>query len=73
MRIARVVGVIGRIMMTAGAVLLLFVVYQLWGTGLQTAQEQERIEDEFAALQESVTGTTAPTSPFTKPDNRSRL
>ncbi len=54
MHIARLVGGIGRVMMTAGVVLLLFVVYQLWGTGLQTAQEQDRIEGEFAALQESV-------------------
>ena len=66
MRIARVVGMIGRVMMTAGAVLLLFVVYQLWGTGLQAAQEQERIEDEFAALQESVGAPSATTT--TPPD-----
>ncbi len=60
MHIARLVGGIGRVMMTAGVVLLLFVVYQLWGTGLQTAQEQDRIEGEFAALQESGPTTEAP-------------
>lgn len=70
MRIARVVGMIGRVMMTAGVVLLLFVVYQLWGTGLQAAQDQERIEDEFAALQESV-GAPSANPPDTSPPDSS--
>ncbi len=67
MSIARVVGLLGRLMMVAGAMVLLFVVYQLWGTGLQAAQDQARIEDDFAALQESVgqTPTTDSTAPPT--------
>lgn len=43
----RVVGAIGRFMMRAGAVILLFVAYQLWGTGLSTARAQDRLTREF--------------------------
>jgi sortase A len=52
--LARVLGATGRTLITAGVLILLFVVYQLWGTGLRTAQAQNRLEDEFAhALEES--------------------
>ncbi len=49
-RIARVVGAIGRLMMTSGVVILLLVAYQLWGTSLQTNRAQGQLADEFAAL-----------------------
>ena len=35
-----VVGAIGRFMMRTGVVILLFVAYQLWGTGFATARAQ---------------------------------
>ena len=47
MKLARVLGVTGRVMITAGVLILLFVAYQLWGTGFQTARAQDRLEDEF--------------------------
>src|SRR5919106_5861964 len=37
MRLARVLGAIGRILITLGVLILLFVVYQLWGTGIREA------------------------------------
>lgn len=43
----RVVGAIGRFMIRAGAVVLLFVAYQLWGTGLSTARAQDRLDSSF--------------------------
>lgn len=43
----RVVGAVGRFMMRAGALLLLFVAYQLWGTGILTARDQDRLSDRF--------------------------
>ena len=49
MQLWSVVGAIGRFMMRAGAVILLFVAYQLWGTGLTTARAQERLAREFNA------------------------
>lgn len=52
MRLARVLGAIGRTCITAGVLILLFVVYQLWGTGIREAQAQNRLEDEFAQVLE---------------------
>jgi hypothetical protein len=43
MRLARVLGAIGRVCITAGVLILLFVAYQLWGTGIREAQAQGRL------------------------------
>ncbi len=50
---ARILGGIGRTMITAGVLILLFVAYQLWGTGIRTAQAQGGLEDDFAATLEA--------------------
>ena len=47
MNVRRVLGGIGRVMIMAGTLILLFVAYQLWGTGLQTAQAQDDLESQF--------------------------
>lgn len=67
---ARVLGGIGRTMITAGVLILLFVAYQLWGTGIRTAQAQTRLDEELAELLEraesalvSAPTTTATTVP----------
>lgn len=39
--LAAIVGGFGELLLTAGAVVLLFIVYTLWGTGLQTAAAQD--------------------------------
>ena len=57
----RVVGAIGRFMMRAGVLVLLFVAYQLWGTGLATNRAQDRLSNEFASQLEQ-TSTTTPDS-----------
>ena len=61
----RVVGAIGRVLVTLGVLILLFVAYQLWGTGLYTAREQSRLKDQFAhqLAKSSATSTTVPTGP----------
>lgn len=46
----RLLAGVGRTLVTAGILILLFVAYQLWGTGLYTDREQSRLQDEFAAL-----------------------
>lgn len=38
----------GELLMTAGVVILLFAVYELYGTGLTTAREQSRLERQLA-------------------------
>jgi sortase A len=64
------VGAVGRILVTLGVLILLFVGYQLWGTGLYTAREQSRLKHQFAkelkrasADRPDPTGTTATTTP----------
>jgi sortase A len=42
-----VLGAIGRVMITLGVLILLFVVYQLWGTGIREAQAQKRLQHQF--------------------------
>ena len=61
MTLARVLGAIGRTLIAAGVLLLLFVVYQLWGTGLQTARAQADLERQFEQ-QLATTTTTSPTT-----------
>jgi sortase A len=50
MRLATVLGAIGRACITAGVLILLFVAYQLWGTGIREAQAQNDLESEFSEL-----------------------
>jgi sortase A len=47
MRLARTLGAIGRTCITVGALLLLFVVYQLWGTGIRERQAQHKLDNQF--------------------------
>jgi sortase A len=47
MTLAKVLGTIGRVLITAGVLILLFVSYQLWGTGIREAQAQNRLESQF--------------------------
>src|SRR3546814_17986253 len=67
MRLARVLGAVGRTLITAGVLILLFVVYQLWGTGIRHAQSQERLADEFAeplaSAEDDAPPTTTPPEP----------
>ena len=64
MRLARVLGAVGRACIAAGVLILLFVAYQLWGTGIREAQAQDRLEDDFAAeLEEAEPPTTTTTVP----------
>lgn len=69
MRLAKVLGTIGRVCITAGVLILLFVAYQLWGTGLREAQAQNALESEFEervaepGSDDQATTTTLPDSP----------
>src|SRR6266511_2284407 len=73
----KVLGAIGRALMTAGVLILLFVAYQLWGTGLQEAHSQDQLKDQFERALDRATSTTTtpatttsgppPTAPPTPP------
>ncbi|MDP9333033.1 MAG: class E sortase [Actinomycetota bacterium] len=43
----RAIAGIGRTLVTLGILILLFVVYQLWGTGIFTARAQENLKNNF--------------------------
>ena len=65
------VGLVGRILIVSGLMMFAFVAYQLWGTGIQTAQAQNDLDRQFQELLQSAststttsttsTSTTAPT------------
>ena len=43
----RVLGAVGRVLVTVGLLLLLFVAYQLWGTGIYQARAQDDLAHQF--------------------------
>ncbi|MGH9275287.1 MAG: class E sortase [Acidimicrobiales bacterium] len=67
MRLARVLGAIGRVCITGGVLILLFVAYQLWGTGIREAQAQNRLEDSFAETLDEAAAPTTTTTTTTLP------
>jgi len=58
----RVVGGIGRGLITFGVLVLLFVAYQLWGTNIAQARSQRSLKRSFRA-QLATPSTTTPTAP----------
>lgn len=71
------VGWLGRILIVLGLLMFLFVAYQLWGTGIETARAQNRLDDEWTELLEEYAdeparstvapATTTATPPTTQP------
>lgn len=59
MDVRRGVAGLGRTLIASGTLILLFVAYQLWGTGLSEARAQEELQAEFEQLLETTTSTTA--------------
>ncbi|MDQ1430780.1 MAG: sortase [Actinomycetota bacterium] len=59
-----VLGAVGRVLVTVGTLLLLFVAYQLWGTGIYQARAQDDLRSQFEKLQQraSPSATTTTTS-----------
>lgn len=59
------VGGLGRLLITLGTVVLLFVAYELWGTGLREAQAQDQLTESFAEAlaTEAVPAGEAPVPP----------
>lgn len=54
---------IGRTFIASGVLILLFVAYQLWGTGISEARAQDRLRAEFLdALRSTTTSTTSTTT-----------
>jgi sortase A len=66
MDVRRIVAGIGRTCIASGVLILLFVAYQLWGTGLAESRSQDRLRSDFLDALEAPT-TTAPTPSSTVP------
>jgi len=61
-KVWRVVGAIGRAMMRGGVLVLLFVVFQLWGTAIITDRAQDRLGGDFDELLAQSSPTTTPSA-----------
>lgn len=71
----RVLSATGRVLVSSGLLLLAFVGYQLWGTGIEQAQRQGQLSSQFEQLLASTTSSPssdvpgpAPITPGTLPD-----
>ncbi len=62
-----VIGGLGRVLISVGLLMFAFVGYQLYGTGIQTAQAQNRLENEFEELLAATGGGQADTGLTTLP------
>jgi sortase A len=57
------VGGLGKILITTGLLMFGFVAYQLWGTGIETARAQNKLENEFEQyIANAQTSTSVPTT-----------
>ena len=70
----RTINFVGRFLFTGGTLLLLFVAYQLWGTGLYESQQQDNLRSNFDTsavenrqARRPVSGTTTTTAPLPPP------
>jgi sortase A len=63
----RLLGATGRVLITTGILLLLFVAYQLWGTGIYEARAQSKlrnqVQDTLEAHGQTPLGATTTTAP----------
>lgn len=62
MLLSRILGGLGRTLVTVGTLILLFVAYQLWGTNIHTARAQEALDAEFSQVLATVTTTATTTT-----------
>ncbi|MDE0114997.1 MAG: sortase [bacterium] len=62
MRIARVLGALGKTVISIGLIILLFGIFQLWGTGVIEARAQQDLDSQFSDLLEE-SGDLRPPAP----------
>ncbi len=65
--IRRGVGWLGRTLIAAGTLILLFVAYQLWGTGLAEARSQDRLTKQFGRALSAPPPAPRPDTPAPPP------
>jgi sortase A len=62
-----VVGTAGKVLIAVGVLLFGFVVYQLWGTGIEYNQSQDALADDFEKLLANTTTSSPSTTVVTVP------
>lgn len=69
MTVARALGTLGKTVIALGLIILLFGIFQLWGTGVIEARAQQSLDNEFADLLEASgdLGPAAPAAPIAPP------
>lgn len=72
MRLARVIGIIGRCLVLAGIVLLFYTAYLLWGTNVYTRNEQKKLEGRLQA-NPIVTNVQTGAIPAARPPSQPKL
>ena len=65
--VRRTIAAIGRILVTVGLLILLFVTYELWGTGIFTARAQSDLKAKFNKELTHLQDNPTLTVPTTKP------
>ena len=50
--VSRAVGILGELLLTAGFLILLYVAYVLWGTGIQTERAQDELRERIETVWE---------------------
>jgi sortase A len=60
--VRRFAAALGRTLITLGVLTLLFAAYQLWGTGIYTAQQQDQLRRQFTSELHQATPHTPPTT-----------
>lgn len=58
----RSAAALGRVLITVGVLALLFAAYQLWGTGIYTAQQQDQLRQQFTSQLHQTSPNTSPTT-----------
>ncbi len=66
-RLRSALSALGALLTAAGVLILLFVAYQLWGTGLYTSRQQGRLESQFKAQLEASATTSTTVNPANLP------
>jgi sortase A len=62
--VRRFAAALGRVLITVGVLTLLFAAYQLWGTGIYTAQQQDQLRHQFTnELHKATPSTPTTTTP----------
>src|SRR5436190_17868501 len=60
-------GLLGRVLITLGLLIIAFVGYQLWGTGIEFRANQRALASDFKETQSSLLAATSTAPPTTVP------